>query len=75
MRGFRDDKGPGSRALPLLSAPLPLVEKNQLPKVRGDGDCSRKNKTKQKPLSVRIRNLLLTTHPEINPFPQGKVDV
>lgn len=62
----------GSRALPLLTAPLPLGRKNQLPKVRGDGDCSRKKQNKnhcenKKPTSD-------STHPEINPFPQGKVD-
>ena len=59
MRGFRDDKGPGSRALPLLTGPLPLVEKK--PASKGEGRWwlfkKKQNKTKtticenQKPTS------------------------
>lgn len=74
MRGFRDDKGPGSRALPLVTAPLPLGKKTQLPKVRGDGDNSRKKKKKKTTICENKKPTSDSTHPEINPFPQGKVD-
>ena len=61
MRRYRDDRGPGSRALPLLTTPLPSGEKNknknkkQLPKVRGDVTIQEK-----KTPSGKIRNLILT---------------
>ena len=59
MRRYRDDKGPSSRALPLLTTPLPSGEK-QPRKVWGDSDCFKKENTvceNKKPTSWLHRSL------------------
>ena len=69
MRRYRGDRGPGSKALSFLTTPLPFGEK-ELPKVRGDGDCSRRENIiceNKKPPSD-------STHPEINYLAHEKVD-